>query len=448
MSERDGGIEAAMLPDVEIVELENGFRALLVARGPLPVVASLLWYRIGARDEKTGETGVSHFLEHMMFKGTDRYPKGQIDLLTSKMGGSNNAFTDNDSTAYYFAMAADRWETALEIEASRMRECLLDPREFASEKNVVLEELAMGEDDPWRPLYQATESLIYQVHPYHHPVIGWRQDLERLSVQQMRDYYTRHYGPNRAFLVVVGAIDKARTAARIRELFGSLPRVAERAEPIREPAPAGERRACLRTPHSVTRLCIGFPTCRMGERDDYALDVIAHDLGNSKNSRLYRRLVLKEELVTEVSVMNETRQDPGAIFLLFELREGASPARVEAIVREEIGRQIEEGVGKKDLERIRAQIRSSFLLQDEAVLDLAMKLARFEAGTPDGFRTLANVLPTYDSLTQKELREAAAKYLDFDRAAIVTAVPAAAKAPSRKGRTPARKAERARRKRR
>lgn len=416
--------EMTMLPDVEVIELENGFKALLVERGPLPVVASLLWYRVGARDERTGETGVSHFLEHMMFKGTDRFPKGQIDLQTSKMGGSNNAFTDNDSTAYYFAMAADRWETALEIEASRMRGCLLDPLEFASEKNVVLEELAMGEDDPWRPLYQATEALLYQVHPYHHPVIGYREELERLSAQQMRDYYERHYGPNRAFLVVVGAIDKERAAARIRELFGSLPRVEDRKLPIAEPPPQGLRRAELRTPHSVVRLCIGFPTCRMGERDDYALDVLAHDLGNSKNSRLYRRLVLKDELVTDVSVLNETRQDPGSMFVLCELRDGVDPAKVEAAVREEVQKQIEQGVGKKDLDRIRAQIRASFLFQDEAVLDLAMKLARFEAGTPNGFRTLEQVLPTYGSLTDRELRDVAAKYFDFHKAAIVWAVPA------------------------
>lgn len=413
-----------MLPDVEVVELDNGFKALLVERGPLPVVASVLWYRVGSRDERTGETGVSHFLEHMMFKGTTRYAKGQIDLHTAKMGGSNNAFTDNDGTAYYFTLAADRWEQALEIEASRMRDCLLDPHEFASEKNVVLEELAMGEDDPWRPLYQATESLLYQVHPYHHPVIGYRQDLERLSAQAMRDYYSRHYGPNRAFLVVVGAIDKVRTASRIRELFGAMPRAVERDEPLAEPAPQGERRAVLRTPHSVTRICIGFPTCRMGERDDYALDLLAHELGNSKNSRLYRRLVLDEELVTDVNVVNETRQYPGALLILCELRDGVSPASVEFVVREEVRALGREGVAKADLLRIQAQIRASFLFQDEAVLDSAMKLARFEAGTPDGYKTLATVLPTYASISGKELRDVATKYFDFDRAAVVWATPA------------------------
>ncbi len=412
------------LDHVHEVQLDNGFRALIAPRRQLPVVATVLWYQVGSRDERTGETGLPHFLEHMMFKGTERYAKGQIDLLTSKMGGSNNAFTDCDGTAYHFALAADRWETALEIEQSRMRQCLLDPLEFASEKNVVLEELAMGEDDPWRPLYQAAETLLFQVHPYHHPVIGYKQDLERLSVDGMRAYYERHYGPNRAFLVVAGDVDAQRTEARIRQLFGALPASAvPRAEALSEPAPQGERRALLRTAHAVARLCIAFPTTRAGERDDYALDVLAHELGIGKNSRLYRRLVVDTELVTDVSVVNETRLDPGAMFVLAELREGADIDRVERIVREEIDGLARHGIDKKDLARIRAQIRASFLFQDESVLDHAMKLARFEALTPGGHRTLATVLPTYESLKPDELRQVAARYLSPLRSVCVHAVP-------------------------
>ena len=426
-------MDLQMLPDVDVVELDNGFRALLVERRALPVVASVCWYQIGSRDERTGETGLSHFLEHMMFKGTDKFGKGEIDLQTSKMGGSNNAFTDTDSTAYYFSLAADRWETALEIEASRMRDCLLDPAEFQSEKSVVLEELAMGEDEPWRPLYQAAESTMFQTHPYHHPVIGYREELERLTVGQMRSYYERHYGPNRACLTVVGAIDRKRARQRIEQLFGSMPRVEDRAVAIREPEPTGERRVVVKSPHSVTRMCVGFPTCRMGERDDYALDLLAHELGNSKSSRLYRRLVVRDRSVTEVSVMNEVRQDPGGFFVMCELHPGADPCKVEAAVREEVAGMVADGVAAADIRRIRTQIESSFLFQDETVLDLAMKLARFEAGTPGGFRTLADVLPTYASLTRKELREVAARYLDFDRATVAWAVPAAGRAESARG---------------
>ncbi len=427
------------LPEVREVSLANGFGALLVRRATLPLVASVLWYRVGARDERTGETGLSHFLEHMMFKGTDRYRKGEIDLLTSKMGGSNNAFTDNDATAYYFALAADRWETALEIEASRMRGCLLDEAEFQSEKSVVLEELAMGEDDPWRPLYQAAETLLYQVHPYRHPVIGWKEDVERVPVAGMRAYYERHYGPNRAFLVVCGAIDLDRTEARVHELFGPLPRsAAEREAVLQEPQPKGERRAELRTPHSVTRLCLAVPTCRMAERDDFAIDVLAHDLGIGKGSRLYRRLVQDEELVTDVSVVHESRLDPGALFVLCELRDGAPPARVEAIVKEEMAALGREGVKAGDLRRILAQIRAAFLFESETALSQALKLARFHGQTPGGWRTLEQVLPTYDSLTAAELKDAARRYFADERQVVVWAVPAAS--PPRKA-VPAKKAQ-------
>ena len=431
-----------MLPKVETLLLQNGMRVLMLPRRSLPVVATVLWYEVGARDELSGETGVSHFLEHMMFKGTDRYAKGQIDLLTSKMGGSNNAFTDNDGTAYFFAMASDRWESALEIEASRMRSCLLDPTEFASEKSVVLEELAMGEDEPWRPLYQATESLLFQVHPYHHPVIGWKQDLERLTAAGMRAYYDRNYGPNRAFMVIAGDIDVERTRQKVTELFGSIPATAEpRREVLAEPAMPGERRAVLHTPHSVTRMCMGFRGARNGERDDYALDVLCHHLGLGKNSLLYKRLVVEEELVTNLSVMNEARLDPGAVFLLFELRDGADPKVVEKLVCEEVKRLVDKGVDKKDLARIREQIRAAFLFEDETVLDTALKVARFESMTPGGWQALEHVVPTITSLDNKELREVAARYFDLDRKCVVWALPAppAAKprAPKRKvGRTP------------
>ena len=434
-------MDIQMLPDVDVVELDNGFRALLVERPSLPVVASVLWYQVGSRDEHTGETGISHFLEHMMFKGTDKFGKGEIDLQTSKMGGSNNAFTDPDSTAYYFSMASDRWETALEIEASRMRGCLLDPTEFESEKKVVLEELAMGEDEPWRPLYQVCEALMFQTHSYHHPVIGYKEELERLGPDGMRSYYERNYGPNRACLTVVGAIDKKRTRARIKKLFGGIARAEDRKVPIREPKQVGERRATVRTPHSVTRLCMGFPTCRMGERDDYALDLIANDLGNSKNSRLYRRLVVKDQTVTDVSVLNEVRQDPGGFFILCELHPGADHRKVEKAIREEVEALTREGVAERDLKRIRTQIRSSFLFQDETALDMAMKLARFEAGTENGFSTLAEVLPTYDSMQRRELRDIAAKYLQPDQATVVWGMPEAVpesvsrKAPAKKRKT-------------
>ncbi len=421
-----------MLPEVRDIELDNGFRALLVERHNLPVVASTLWYQVGSRDERTGETGLSHFLEHMMFKGTERYAKGEIDQLTSVLGGSNNAFTSQDVTAYYFALAADRWETALEIEASRMTGCLLEPTEFEAEKSVVLEELAMGEDDPWHALYHAIEGTTFAVHPYHHPIIGWREDLERLQVGGMRSYYERNYGPNRAFLVAVGDFDMKSTEARIRELFGPVPRSAEERAPVlAEPAQRGERRVVERFPvkGDIVRLAICFQTCRMGERDDFVLDIMSHVLGGSKTSRLYRRLVLEEQIATGVWVSNEVRLDPGLFSISIELREGESPERAETMVREELEQIQARGATAVELRRARTQLRSAYLFEEETVLDVALRLGRFESVSQRGYRVLDDALEQYASVTSAELKRVARAYFAEDRWNVAWLLPEGRKQP-------------------
>lgn len=411
------------LPPVHEVNLDNGFKALLVERKNLPVVGTMLWYQVGARDERSGETGLSHFLEHMMFKGTDRYAKGQIDLITSKLGGSNNAFTDNDVTAYHFALAADRWHQALEIEASRMCGCLLDPQEFVSEKSVVLEELAMGEDEPMRVLFHTAEALSYQVHPYHHPVIGWKEDLERLTIDGMRAYYARHYGPNRALLVAVGDLDAKEAEARIRELFTPIAPAQPREQALQEPPQKGERRAVVRYPGEVARILIAARTCRMGEPDDFVLDVMANVLGGGKTSRLYRRLVQKDRLATGVSVSNETRQDPGMLWIAVEIVEGKDPAKAEAAVRDEVRRLMDAGPTAEELKRTRTQLRSAFLFDEETVLDLALKIGRFEALSPEGYKLLDRVLPTFAKVGTKEIKRATRTYLADDKLTVVWSLP-------------------------
>ena len=412
------------LPDVHEVALENGLRALLVERRSLPVVACTIWYRVGSRDERTAETGLSHFLEHMMFKGTERYAKGEIDQLTSLMGGSNNAFTDNDLTGYYFSLASDRWQAALEIESSRMRGCLLDPEEFAAEKSVVLEELAMGEDDPWSSLFKATESTMFQVHPYHHPVIGYREDLERATAETMRAYYERNYGPDHAFMVVVGDIDARETEQRIRELFGPLPATGvERAPVLEEPAPVGERRASIKCPGETTRMAIAVRTCRMGEVDDFTLDVLSIALAGGKSSRLYQTMVLERQLVTDVSTYNEPRLDPGAFWFTFELCEGVALQAVEECLQEELQGVLENGLDEGEIRRARTQLESAFLFEEETVLDSAMKIGRWEAQCVGGYKRLADVDELYAQVDSEAVRAVVGRYFSTDSWNIVWSLP-------------------------
>src|SRR5215468_4310169 len=202
--------------------LDNGLTVLTRELHTSPIVTAMIWYRVGSRNEELGQTGKSHFLEHMLFKGTDRFKKGAIDLLTLKNGGNNNAFTSHDFTAYYFNFASDRWEVALDIESDRMVNCVFAPEEFEAEKKVVIEELRMGLDSPWGLLLQELDAAAYKVHPYRNPVIGWLQDVERATDIEQQAYYRRHYHPGNAILVLTGDFETDRVLDRVVERFAPI----------------------------------------------------------------------------------------------------------------------------------------------------------------------------------------------------------------------------------
>src|SRR6516165_1565058 len=209
--------------DVRRTVLDNGLVVLTKEIHTSPIVTSMIWYRVGSRNEELGQTGKSHFLEHMLFKGTDHFRKGEIDLITLKNGGGNNAFTSQDFTAYYFNFASDRWDIALEIEADRMVNCAFDPDEFEAEKKVVIEELKTGLDSPWGLLHQEQEAAAFKVHPYRNPIVGWLQDVERATAEEQQAYYHRYYHPNNATLVVAGDFETERVLAKVARAFGSIP---------------------------------------------------------------------------------------------------------------------------------------------------------------------------------------------------------------------------------
>src|SRR3954464_12140993 len=218
--------------DVQRTVLSNGLVVLTKEVHTSPIVTSMIWYRVGSRNEELGHTGKSHFLEHMLFKGTDRFKKGQIDLLTLKNGGGNNAFTSHDFTAYYFNFASDRWQVALDIEADRMVNCTFDPEEFEAEKKVVIEELKGGLDSPWGLLMQEVNAAAYKVHPYRNPIIGWLNDVERATAEEQQAYYQKNYQPNNAILSIAGDFDTDRVLDEVVRQFGGIP-AGKRSEPVR-----------------------------------------------------------------------------------------------------------------------------------------------------------------------------------------------------------------------
>ncbi|MHC4821842.1 MAG: M16 family metallopeptidase, partial [Planctomycetota bacterium] len=210
------GIAEAVLP--------NGLKILVLERPGIPVVSHQIWYRVGSVDERPGETGLAHYLEHVLFKGTNQIKKGEIDLITFRGGGSNNASTWNDFTAYYFNFESSRWKLALEIESDRMRNCTFVPKEFEAERGAVMNEMHAGHDSPGGRLDEQVDAAGYVVHPYHHPTIGWQQEVESVPRSRVIEFYDRYYMPNNATLVVVGDVKADDVVAAAAEAFSDVAR--------------------------------------------------------------------------------------------------------------------------------------------------------------------------------------------------------------------------------
>ncbi|MCB9915561.1 MAG: insulinase family protein [Planctomycetes bacterium] len=393
--------------------LKNGMRVLLAERHDAPVVAVLLLYAVGARNEREHEAGACHFLEHMMFKGTAAHPKGEIDLVTTRLGGSNNAFTSYDHTAYWFEFASDRWEQALALEADRMAGLLLDPVEFDAEKAVVLEELAMGEDDPWRGLTADVQQALFPRHPYGRPVIGYADTLRAMSRADLAAVHARFYHPGNATLVVCGDLQPRAALAAVRRAFGELsagPALAE-VDAFRPPLgePTAEVRLLRHWDDEARRLCMAWPTTHVATDEDYALDLATVVLTSGRLSRLYRRLVRDERLATSVSASNDVRVEGGAFWLYAEAADGVAPRELERALDEEVARLAKHLVPRKELERARALLDASEAYDSETVTDLAEDLG--EWAVDHDWREALRSRERLAAITPQLLRETVRRYL-------------------------------------
>jgi zinc protease len=360
--------------------LDNGLTVLTRELHASPIVTTMIWYRVGSRNEELGQTGKSHFLEHMLFKGTDRFKKGEIDLLTLKNGGNNNAFTSHDFTAYYFNFASDRWETALDIESDRMVNCVFAPEEFEAEKKVVIEELRMGLDSPWGVLLQELDATAYKVHPYRNPVIGWLQDVERATDSEQQAYYQRHYHPGNAILVLTGDFETDRVLEKVSERFSHLPRrTSVSAITTIEPEQRGEKRVQVRWRSKVPRLGIAYHAPAVAHPDSYALQVLNLVLTEGKTSRLYQRLVEREQSVTFVSAEYSEAKDPTLFHIRAEARGNHTADQIEANIYGELDRIISGGVTPQELDRAKHLVQAHFILSRERAVDQAMLLGQVES---------------------------------------------------------------------
>lgn len=317
------------LPGEATVErLANGLTVCLLTNRQAPTVTSALWYRAGTRDEPPAHGGTAHFLEHMMFKGSARYGAGQIDRITQALGGSNNAFTSYDATTYYFNFARDRWREALAIEADRMAGLTLDPAEVDSERQVILEEVAMYEADPWDALEQRVQAALFGGHPYGRPVLGTVEELRATGAETLAAFHRDFYRPDNAVLVVAGDLDE-RALEAVSAAFGDLPPGARR-RPRHPPADLPRQLVRIeRRQGEVARVLLALPALPAEDPDYPAARVLGTLLAGGRSSRLHRRLVDEEQLCSIVSVDVTETVETGLLAIAAELVPGSEPPRLE-----------------------------------------------------------------------------------------------------------------------
>ena len=364
--------------------LPNGLTVLTKEFHAVPVVCTYVWYHVGSRDEVPGITGVWHQLEHMMFKGTKKeFPQpGYIDLLVGRHGGGNNAFTNTDYTAYYLLLPSDQLDLALRIEADRMTEAAIDPKQLTAEKRVVLSELDMDNNDNASFLYDNTRATAYQYHPYHYPVIGTRWDVEHFTRDQVYHYYRLHYAPNNATLVIVGDFETPKLLARIRQLWiACSPPIWTKSRSTRKPQ-RGERRIIVRRAGAVTYLECMYHIPAATHPDLAPLTVLATALSGGRSSRLYRALV-EHQLATAVNVSANQGKDPEVFDISVTERTGVAPDAVKKAMLAEIARVQQEPLSANELQEGYDQARADFVYAQDSLEQQASRLGFYETITGD-----------------------------------------------------------------
>lgn len=397
-------------------QLDNGLRVIVQEDRRAPVVITQLWYRVGSADESPGRTGLSHMLEHLMFKGTPQVPAGEFSRLVAHVGGDDNAFTTDEYTVYYQQHVADRLELAIALEADRMRNLRIDPAEFASELQVVMEERRLRTDDnPQALALERFQSVANVVNPERIPTIGWMTDLQGLTVDDARDWYRRWYAPGNATLVVVGAVTPAEVEALARKHFGALPAQAvPRRAAIRELPEPGERELRLQLPGQVPALYLawnwpGLASAAKPE-DAYGLRLLAGILDEGLSARLEKHLVRSGKAVAVRSGYDMLARGD-TLFTITAVPAGeGSLEDLRAAVLAETGALTSELVPQAEISRVLANIVASNVYDRDDISAQAQLLGQLDAN--DLPLDWADTLPArLAAVTPAQLQALAKRYL-------------------------------------
>jgi zinc protease len=376
-----GAAAAATSTAVWQGDLPNGLHVIVKSDHRAPVVVCMVWYKVGSMDEPSGQTGVAHVLEHMLFKGTKAVPAGEFSRIIAEAGGRDNAFTSRDYTGYFQTLHKSQLPLAMRLEADRMVNALMSPEEFAKEIRVVMEERRWRTDDRPRALvFEQLNATAFKAHPYRNPVVGWMNDLENMRVQDARAFYERWYAPNNATLVIVGDVTPEEVMKLARQHFGPL---AKKTLPDRriteEPPQLGPQQLTVRAPAELPYVLLAFrvPVLREPETEwePYALEMLASVLDGNEAARLNRTLVRTERIASSAGASYDgIGRGPGLFVLSGTPTAGKTAQELERALRGEVAKLVADGVTEDELQRVKSQAVASHVYERDSMFYQARQI--------------------------------------------------------------------------
>jgi zinc protease len=403
--------------------LPNGLQVVVIPDHRTPVVTQMIWYKVGSADETPGKSGLAHFLEHLMFKGTEKHPAGEFSQTVLKVGGNENAFTSTDYTGYFQRVPRDQLARMIEFEADRMTGLILKDENVLPERDVVLEEFNMRvANNPDARLTEQIMAALYLNHPYGRPVIGWRQEIEKLDREDALAFYKRFYAPNNAILIIAGDVEATEVRPPVEKFYGPIPAqpsIPERRIRPQEPVPAAPRTVTLSDPRveqtNVRRYYLVPSSATAAAGESAALDVLAQLMGSGANSYLYRSLVIDKQLAISAGAgYSGTALDPTQFQVSVSPKPGVEFSQVEQAIDAVIADLAQNPARAEDLERVKTQlIAEAVYAQDNQTT-----MARWYGGALTSGLSIEDIRSWPDrirAVTAEQVRDAAQKWLDKKR---------------------------------
>jgi len=401
--------------------LKNGMKVLVQSDHSIPNVALYIFYRIGSRNERPGTTGISHFFEHMMFNGAKKYGPGELDKVMEANGGSNNAYTARDVTVYQDWFPRSATELIFDIEADRIRDLSFDPKKIESERGVVASERRTRIDASNEGLLdEQLWATAFIAHPYQWPVLGWMSDIEHWTIEDLKRQFEMGYAPNNATMVVVGDVTPDEIFAFCEKYIEPIPQHAP-PPPVTtvEPEQQGERRAVVRKPAELPLLMIAYHVPQTNNPDFYALNVLQTILFHGESSRMYQRLVDKDQIALAVDSESETALDPTVNVIVAQPKEGVDPQKVETTIYEELERAKKAAVSDVELQKAKNIRLAEFYRQMRTISGRANTIGTYEVFFGD-YRRLFDAAKNYNGVTKEDVQRVATKYFGANNRTVAT----------------------------